>query len=104
MRAMMVDRLLRLVALISLLLMPFGMTEAQAVAHHRGVSTSHCPGEADPDAGPAPGECAMFCAIVALETSAAALCPLPTLPALTALAASPSDRKPDVGTPPPKRP
>ena len=104
---MMISRMIGLLALVAVLLMPFGMTAPAAAAHHDvGAATSmqHCPDEQPPtDAGIA--QCTMACAAALPGIGA------PSQSRLAISCASPAASAPralhgiqqDIATPPPKR-
>ena len=97
---------LRLVTLIALALMPFGMTNAPAMAASvSGSASGHC----DEHQGPAdaPAKMDMHCATCAAlpAVAAAEVAELrPQGPILISAARALSDTQPEIATPPPKLP
>lgn len=101
--------LARLLTLLALVLMPFGMGAAPATAqpaqHHSAAAAAHCPepasdqGAADQTAG-----CTMTCsAVVAPEAFAGPPSAAATLPPVRPLAQRVGGLHPEAAIPPPKR-
>ena len=104
---MAVASLWKLLGLIALVLMPFGMASVSAAPAHHSASMSgmsHCGGGGAPDAPRSgPGDCAMTCSIVAAPEIA--LCEpldMPRAAPETVLARVFSGIHPETATPPPK--
>ncbi|WP_310468177.1 hypothetical protein [Sphingomonas sp.] len=101
---------IKLLTLIALAMMPFGMAApaaAQPAGHHAAAAADvHCPdpaGDRDSQA-PKSNECAMTCAaIVAPEFVASPAPALNPPPAVRPLAQRGSGLHPEAATPPPKR-
>jgi hypothetical protein len=97
----------RLIALVALLLMPFGMTAAPALAQQPGHSAAmagHCGDQ--PDRGqsqlPTKEHCAVCGALPAADSPAPAPRLKPSMPRTAALAVSFAGIEPETATPPPK--
>jgi hypothetical protein len=99
-------QIFKLLMLVALLLMPFGMTAAPAAASgHAMAAMSHCPEQqSQPDAQAGLGACAMACSAalpaadpVASDCSAAVELPAHDLATLTM-----SSLHPQAETPPPR--
>ena len=99
---------LRLIAILAVILMPFGMTAAPAMAmqeHSMSMPMQHCP-----DQNPAQGgkagfvECTMACsaALPAVEPAQGELMQMPCAPAEADPVAQLHGLHPDTATPPPK--
>jgi hypothetical protein len=97
----------RLIALVALLLMPFGMTATPALAQQSGHPDSmagHCSDQ--PDRGqsqlPAKEHCAVCSALPATDGPAPAPVLKPSMPRTAALAVPFTGIEPETATPPPK--
>ncbi len=105
--------LTRLLTLIALVLMPFGMAAAPASAqpmppmqHHAATAESHCMDQDSPDHGKTaqPGDCAMTCAAIVAPQPAAAPPPARVKPVIARpLVQRGSGLHTEAATPPPKR-
>ena len=101
--------LLRLLALLALTLMPFGMAAAPAAsAHHHPMATAmeHCPDRPAPHAAQMGiGACTMACAaaLPAVNLSRAAICVIAASPEFPPAAERLEGHQPEIATPPPKR-
>jgi hypothetical protein len=99
--------IIRLVLLLSVLLMPLGMTPAAASPSHRalaGMPMGHCPEQKSRhDRGIA--ECTMACAaaLPVMAAGADELLAAPSVPVVAAIAQRLHGLHPDTATPPPKR-
>ena len=101
--------ILRLLTLISLALMPFGMGAAGAAPVHHApatATTGHCDeqgGQPDETSSDRALDCAMACSmLVAVEAPAPEPAPALRLPAGPTLSRRPVGLHPDTATPPPK--
>lgn len=100
----------RLLALVSVLLMPFGMTaaaEASSPSHHEtaGMMMGHCPDQPQPDSKPGIAACTMVCsaALPAIEPAQPHREAVDSVPAETAEIRRLAGLHPDAAIPPPKR-
>lgn len=108
--ALMVRRLLRLLTMIAVLLMPFGMAAAPAApasGHHAGMAmpAGHCSEEAPTDNfGGGPADCAMPCsaAVPAADLSAVKSRSINVAAAEPALERALAGILLEIATPPPK--
>ena len=98
----------KLICLLTVLLMPFGMVPAAAASHHTPMASTpmqHCPepGSKHESKG-AFAECTMACAtaLPALDQSQGQPMPIDREPVRPSLAQHLSDLHPDIATPPPK--
>lgn len=101
----------KLVLLIAVLLMPFGMAPASAAPVHDAPMTAmpmgHCPDQSSHHDGMKGGiaECTMACAAALPASAGASDCLLASVPepAFAAASASLHGLQPDTATPPPRR-
>lgn len=101
---------LRLLTLVALMLMPFGMGPTSAMAHQMSTdqaiaSMDHCDKQSDEDRAPVPmqTDCAIMCSAISSAnspTSSPLLKPVP--PRSIALTTLFVGVEPDIATPPPK--
>ena len=105
--AVMPSMVLRVLTLIALVLMPFGMGAASAVPVHDAPAASHCEDQGSQPAEPSSDQvvdCAMACSMVATaEPRTGESVPNHRLPADRPLAERGTGLHPDTATPPPKR-
>ena len=102
--------LCRLLALVAVLLMPFGMTpvaEASPASHHEmaGMPMSHCPDDESPaKSEPGIAACAMVCAaaLPAADARMPERAEIPALPAELLSIRVLAGLHPDAADPPPK--
>jgi hypothetical protein len=100
---------LKLLALLAVLLMPFGMVPAAAASHHAQMTSmpmQHCPEQGSKhDSKGAFAECTMACsaALPALDQSRPLSVPIVCERVRPSLAQQLSDLHPEIATPPPKR-
>ena len=95
--------LLRLVMLISLAFMPFGMTGARAAIITPEAASEHCADHQKPADAPAPKpNCAACAALPAMETPAAVEELRPTLQLAVRAEQWVTEQGPETATPPPK--
>lgn len=98
-------RLVRLFAVIALVLMPFGMASAPAIAQieHHGLDAGHCTYDIERETAPdSQAQCAMSCTMVVPSLAAAEPIRFPPMSQAIALATPMTDLGPEIGTPPPK--
>ena len=108
--AAMASAIFRLLALISLVLMPLGMAGAPAVAQsgpaaHTMAQMGHCGEQPDQDKAPVSKmDCTAMCtALPAADTPALAAIWKPAAPHFIVVAAPFSGIEPEIAIPPPKR-
>jgi hypothetical protein len=96
---------LKLLTLVALVLMPFGMAPAAATpAHHAAMPMEHCPDPSPKQAHNGIAECTMACAgalPAMLSTEAAPLLPVEAPPEASATAQL-HGLQPETATPPPR--
>lgn len=104
MSAPMYAGLFRLVAMLSLLLMPFGMPGALAPAYasHRDASVKHCQTEPEKKLDSAEGKCAISCAVIMPAAADTGLIDCPAICRASAAIAAADDLQPETATPPPR--
>ena len=102
--------LLRLLALLALVLMPFGMAGAPAMAQpmptqHAMASMGHCDEQRDQDEAPVSKmDCTAMCtALPATDAPAPAPALQPIVPRTIAIAVPFAGIEPELATPPPRR-
>ena len=104
-------QLCRLLALVAVLLMPFGMTaaaEASSAAHHEmaGMPMGHCPDQgSQPESKAGIAACTMICsaALPAIEPARSDRDRVEQLPAEACIVHALAGLHPDSADPPPKR-
>ena len=110
--ASMTTALLRLITLLALVLMPFGMASGPAMAqpmpaNHAMAQAGHCDDQSDQDKAPAHSSqqmhCAMCAALPASEPPTPAAELRPTAPRIIAAASPFNGIELEIATPPPKR-
>jgi hypothetical protein len=101
-------RALKLLALLAVLMMPFGMAPATAAPHRQlttGMLMQHCPDQgAKHDMKGGFSECTMACAaaLPAADLAREGPLPIPTVPDASTVQQVLNGLHPDIATPPPK--